>query len=540
LKRTSWKTIIGALSVLSLIPFSRTTLAQDHSSARISSLGGGHVSGIIPDLYTDLAINPAYAQFADRLTINFERRTIYGFAPTFPFLSESPSSNLSYSLSSYMTSELSLYGMRLSSWRAALFIQWRLDQSEYQSADYDLSYIFTRSYVYGRSDDSDFGRIDLVAGRSIGDSCALGFRLQACGWYESSSFAHTTVSDYYRDTYYTEPYEEYKDQGADSYLGRRISLDFETGLVKKGDGGSRTELILQASIHPVDYRDQSIYLYIDKYFNATQDISSYRYDKNTWSDEREGELWTLGLSMRHIFPAGIRIYAGGAVSTATYDAEWSAVQDDYEWNSSTDRILSGEFDCEGSFREASCFLKGGKIFGLRSNLDLYVGLHGEFKWSHAEEDPVIRYAYAKHESTDSVLIEQPSSLEYTGTAANIYFPLSIEFRPSGYFTFFSGFTLCGEWYKYVTDRPMPSLFYYNHPTGSVSSSGAGLVSASPQILIYPEATVTDWRRKWSTSSAVTLGFSIHLRDRFFIDVYSQAEIIPSSLQNSMLDVRYVF
>ncbi|MDD4858353.1 MAG: hypothetical protein PHD74_09655 [Candidatus Krumholzibacteria bacterium] len=540
MQKIRWKTIIAGFSVLALIPFSRAALAQDHPSARISSLGGDHVSGIIPDLYTDLTVNPAYAQFADRLTINYERRLISGFAPAFPYLSEYSPSSLNYSVDSYMTNEISLYGIRLSSWRAALFVQWRLDQSEFQANDLDLGTASTRLRTYGRSDDGDFGRIDFLAARSIGDSCALGFRFQGCGYYESSSSGDIWVWDNYRDHYYTDLSSEYKTQDAASSSGRRISFDFETGLVRRGEEGSRTELMLQASMHPITYRDQSLYLRIEKGFDATQDLTSYSYEKDTWSDEREGDLWNFGLSMRHTFPTGIRIYTGGAFSTAKYDADWSMVRDNYSWYSPTDEILSGDFDCEGSLRGASFFLKGGKTFGLRSNLDLYLGMHGEFKWSHAEEDPVMLYAEMHHESTDSVSIEQPFSLEYTGTEADVYIPLSIQFRPSGYFTCFSSFTICGEWYKYITDRPMPSAFYYNRPTGSVSSYGAALAVASPQASIYPETTVADLKREWSTSSLVTLGFSFHFRDRFFVDVYSASEIIPSNLYSSMLDVRYVF
>jgi len=39
---------------------------------------------------------------------------------------------------------------------------------------------------------------------------------------------------------------------------------------------------------------------------------------------------------------------------------------------------------------------------------------------------------------------------------------------------------------------------------------------------------------------VTLGFSLHYRDRFYIDVYSGTEIIPTYLANQIVDIRYVF
>jgi hypothetical protein len=33
---------------------------------------------------------------------------------------------------------------------------------------------------------------------------------------------------------------------------------------------------------------------------------------------------------------------------------------------------------------------------------------------------------------------------------------------------------------------------------------------------------------------------LHYRDRFFIDVYTDADIIPQYLADNLIDVRYVF
>ncbi len=39
---------------------------------------------------------------------------------------------------------------------------------------------------------------------------------------------------------------------------------------------------------------------------------------------------------------------------------------------------------------------------------------------------------------------------------------------------------------------------------------------------------------------MTLGFSLHYRDKFFVDVYTASEIIPTYLNNNIIDVRYAF
>ncbi len=534
---------LGAGIILALVLCAQSSSAQEHPSARVYSLGGEHVSGIIPDLYTDITVNPANAAFADRLTINYDRRSIYGFAPVFPYLSENPPYDLYYSRDSYMANELSIYGLELSSWRAALFAQVRLAKSEYNLSDYNL---MSSTGIESRNDlssgDNDFGRIDLIAARSLGSRYALGLRLQVWGYYRSDAGASGSVDDWYKDLVFTNLDEEYKSTSASSFMGRRISFDFQTGLVKKNDGGSQTELILQASVHPLNYTKQSASLYIRQYYDESQQVDSYDYERDAWSDARKGDLWTFGLSMRHAFVGGMRIYTGGSVSLASYDAQWTQSQDYYSWGGQhlyKDVIFGNGFDCNGKLRGASYFIKGGRAFGLRDNLDLYLGLHGDFDWNHAEEEPIIRYSETHREDTSSVLIDEPATLEYTGTAASLYLPLSIEFRPSSYFSVFSGFTLFGEWYKHITRQSAQSLFYYNRPGGTVSNSRVLPAAASPHVTINPTATADNWQRAWDSGSIVTFGFSLHYRERFFIDVYSQSEIIPS-LTSSLIDVRYVF
>jgi len=540
---THGRITLGAGIVLALVLCAQSSSAQEHPSARIYSLGGEHVSGVIPDLYTDLTVNPANTAFADRLTINYDRRSIAGFVPVFPYLSENV--QLSPSRDSYMANELSIYGLGLSSWRAALFAQVRLLKSENNASAIDIYNNGTAmsSQSDWTSNDSDFGRIDLIAARSLGSAYALGLRLQVWGYYRSNGTADGSTDDYYRDVVFSALDQEYERTSADTYTGRRISFDFQAGLVKKSDGGSQTDLILQASVHPLNYAKQSASLSIQQDYNELEQLDSYRYERATWSDTRKGNLWIFGLSMRHAFSGGMRIYTGGKVSLASYDARWSQTQQSYSWSDQdlrADNIVTGGFDCDGALRGASYFLKGGRKFGLRDNLDLYLGLHGNFEWNHAEEKPVIRYSETHREDTSSVLIDEPATLEYTGTAASLYLPLSIEFRPSSYFSVFSGFTIYGEWYKYVTTQPVQSFFYYSRPGGTVSSSRVLMAAASPDVTIVPTATTSNWQHAWDSGSTVTLGFSFHYRERFFIDVYSASEIVPSSLQNSLIDVRYVF
>ena len=533
---------VGAIMVLALILPTAAPLAEDRPSARIYSLGGDLVSGIIPDLYTDLSINPAYAYFADRLTLNYGRRDVSGFDMAFPYLSGGSFSG-SASRFLYGTNEVSLYGIRISGWRAALSAQWRLSQDESNVSRTELG-TGGNEYISANgdytSDDGNFGRIDLAAARSIGDRSVFGFRIQGRGYYESYSRVRSQETESYMDGLYMEIFRKVTQHGADSRLIRQLCLDLQTGVARRNGNEPASELVLQASVRSLDYHKQLYDLHITREYDAAHILDNYRYDKTIWSDKREGVLWIYGLSARHAFRGGIRVYSGGSLSTASYDAEWIDSERYLDWSQySGDKTSSGEFTGNGSLWEASYFLKGGKEFSLHETLDFTIGLYGGLQRMHAEEDPVIHYAQSLN-GGDTIRIDQPSSLKHTGTRVNMYVPLSIEFRPSSYFSFFSGFTIYGKWRKDVTENPALSPFYYEEPHTASVPGGASRADAFGHAIVIPETSVTNWRRELYTGNIVTLGFSLHYRDRFFVDVFSNSEIIPYSLGSRMIDVRYVF
>jgi hypothetical protein len=534
--------LAGAIVVLGLVSPAQSPLAEDRPSARIYSLGGEVVSGVIPDLYTDLSINPAYAYFADRLTLNYGRRDASGFDMAFPYLS---GHYISGSASSFVygTDEISLYGIRVSGWRMALSAQWQLSQDESTVSLMDIGtggneYIAAiRDYA---SYEKDFGRIDVAAARSIGDRSVFGFRLQGRGYYESHSRIGSRETESYMDFFYADISRKWTQYDADSRLKRQLGLDFQAGVARRDGNEPASELVLQASLRSLDYQKQLYGLDITREYNAAHELDGYWYNNTIWSDKREGVLWVYVLSVRHAFRGDIRVYSGVSLSTASYDAEWIDFNRYIDWDLySGGKMISGEFAGDGSLWEASYFLKGGKEFSLHETLDLTIGLYGGLQRMHAEEDPVIHYAQSLS-GGDTTRIDQPSSLRYRGTRVNIYIPLSIEFRPSSYFSFFSGFTIYGKWRKDVTENPALSLFYCEYPHTSSVPGGASRAGASEHLTVFPEASVANWDRGLYTGNVVTLGFSLHYRDRFFVNVYSNSEIIPSSLGTRTIDVRYAF
>jgi hypothetical protein len=533
-----WLAVVLAIALRPGVP-----LAIENASARISSLGGDHVAGVIPDPYTDLNVNPAYAFFADRLIVGYAKRSIPGYAPSLPYLEESSSS---YYGSSTLVNELSAWGIRLSSWRAAAFAQWAVYQPQsHESApsiDAGWNYHTTRMNESWNDSDDDFAQIDLLAARALGDRYTLGLRLRGWGYYNSSSTMGTTDYYEYLDPFYTELDEQHLDSNVRSFLGRRLSFALQAGIVRSNAAGPETDLALGVSLGRLDYRKERYDLEVRKGYDSYRELSAYEYYRYQWKDARNGDLWDFDMTFRHSFDGGVRVLAGGALSTCSYETEWSTREQRVLWGWSTpqDESTSGAFDGDGSLLGGRCFFKGGRIFGLHETTDLYVGLHGVLARTRTEEEPLVHYAIAADGGESAVRIDQPTRIESTKTSFDLSVPLSVEFRPSGYFTFFSGFILTGRWSKQAVTKPMTTLFFYNPPVAEHAATGANRAGASTQIVIEPEAYSTDWERSLSTGSTVTLGFSLHYRDRFFIDVYSGTEIVPRYLSERTIDVRYAF
>jgi hypothetical protein len=185
-------------------------------------------------------------------------------------------------------------------------------------------------------------------------------------------------------------------------------------------------------------------------------------------------------------------------------------------------------------------VKGSRVFSIHRTTDLYLGFHGVFARIRAEEEPLVHYVIGDTEGESAMSIDQAVRLESIEESFAFYVPLSVEFRPSSYFTYYSSFVLYAEWRKSSATQPIPSLFAYR-PPASVSRVGdANLAGASSTAVIEPVAYSTEWRRDLSTDATVTLGFSLHYRDKFFVDVYTGTAIIPENVRTCAIDVRYAF
>lgn len=516
--------------------------ALEHQSARISALGGDHVAGVIPDLYTDIGVNPAYAFFADRLTASIARRWNPGYESSLPYLQEAWRS---YSSDAMMVNEISVWGIKLSSWRTAVFAQWALDRPQGVSSYPETGmngtpYMQLREEAYDRT--NDFARIDLAAAREIGDRTALGVRIQARAY----SYLDSRMTSRLHEEYGAPPNLSLEREGTSknvqSYSGRRYSFDLQAGIAKWDDAGPRTDFAISASLNRTDRRQERYEMADDKVFNPPNEIDDYEYYRSYWSDAREGDIWSFALMFRHAFDGGIRVLAGGDISTCPYETDWTASEEHVRWGSwpETDEHLAGDLEGDGSLLEGSCYVKGSKVFSIHPTTDLYVGLHGAFARIDAEEEPLVHYSIEYGEDASAVQVDQHVRLESIETSFALSLPLSVECRPLSWFTYFSGIALRGKWRKVSATEPIPSLFTFQPPAAVSRAGGARPAGAASAAVVEPAAYSTDWHREFVMDAAVTLGFSLHYGDKFFVDVYTESEIIPTYLGNNIIDVRYAF
>ncbi len=441
--------IFAALTVLlalSLRP--GEALSLEHQSARIASLGGDHVAGVIPDLYTDIGVNPAYAFFADRLNASYARRYDPGYDPSLPYLMEGSGT---ISGSSMMVNELSAWGIRLSSWRTAVFAQWALYRPEamrsYPETGFNNTGAYSEVSEIGESSNNDYARIDLAAARPLGDRYALGLRIQGKAYNSYSSDAHALAWDQYSDPFFIDLSRQRRATEARAYQGRRFSIDVQAGIAKSDDSGPRTDFAITASYDRPDHRRERYELDITKEYDQMGNIDDYSYYRYYWNDAREGELWSLAAEFRRLFGGGIRVLAGGHVSTGSYETDWSASESQLRWGgwSEMDETVMGAFGGDGTLLDGSCYVNGNKVFSIHRTIDLYLGLRGVYARISAEEEPIVQYSISVDGAESGAQIDQALRLESVEESFALSIPLSVEFRPAGWFSYFSSFVLSGHW-----------------------------------------------------------------------------------------------
>jgi hypothetical protein len=538
-QRTFARSLVRLGTLIIIFLFSPAgTRAQQHPSARIEALGGDAVSGVIPDTLTDIHLNPAYLYRCRSLTINYGQRKSEDFSMRFPrVLYFNQRQLLRDNLSSSSLTELSLYGISVGSWRMGLSAAWWLDYEDDSIPVYTTYYGETSVSHRTENDllhrDRHDLRFDLSLSYELSSNGSIGFR--AGGYQRTLANKNTDERLYIQfmiDEDSNEIQKEYKSyyyEEADTHK-RVTSFYLQAGLLEGG-----RSLLLQAARYEIYSRNLGRQIGTGTFYDESYLPYRLNSDDEYYRDERSGVLWRYELRGRASLPYGIRLYAGGGFEHMTYDTDWFERDTDYEWtegweDEEREDCVSYEFDDDGDYKGFSLFLKAGRTTELRSDLEVTTGLYGYMRWMRSEENPValITVYSSVGPAFISFPIESGIRISTESTSAVLSFPLAIEYEPAGWISVWSGFKISTIYRRERDLLPhigLGDLLNFLDP----SSVALFLEREAPRSVDDVDIT-----------SAASIGFSIHYRNRFFVDLYTGSDLTPDYISNYILDVRYAF
>ncbi len=536
--------------LLALLLQANQAFAQGHYSARIYSLGGSAVSGIIPDYFMDLVINPAYAAIADELTVNYGYRSSPSQVLPFPYLNSYFKLQRS-STSGLSTSELTAYGIRISSWRFALAAEWRFDRFDETDSSFERttnrwSDGFINDYSNNQYiNDSDYWRIDLSAAHSIGGEHAVGVRFGGSEYYHSYYRRRSTLTESYSHSEYLDEIilrDEYSRDNLDSRLFRWPSVYLQIGLLLGKSRKEPSEIVFSISRDPISSHYDNYYMSASQYYDQYSEIEKYIYHFDEWRDNRKGDLWTFNLSGRHTLPSGVRLFLGGGFETSSYELDWSTIAKDYKWDPSTTyNINSNALYGDGDCKDISFFTKVGKTFSIHNKLDITIGARAIIERYWSDENPratsiITHETYLAH---DSISCAQKLRFESTTTKLGFLCPIALEYRPSGYFSCFAGFAADINWKSKTDEYTIPDP-YSDILSSNTLFNRLTKIYGDPSNQSYKMSKAKNTRDELDTRRLATFGFSTRYKDRLFLYIYTGSDLTPDSVTNTVLDIRYVF
>jgi hypothetical protein len=555
MKRNVHKRIACCFLVVSALQLSSpSAFAWDNNSARIRSLGGYSVSGIIPDFLTDLSLNPAYGRYASGLSINYGHRTVSARIIPFNILYSrysdidltQPSMPTIYSATNL--SELTAYGLKRAGWTFALTSEWRISDSDDGYPGY-RRYSRTDGYedhytTVNGTDDFDYWRLAISAAREIWGEYAIGIRLGGGEHYFNElSRIKVLRQEYYHDDelsdYYL--YREESNVDFEAHTARWRSAFLQIGLVHDNDGRKRGGLNFTVSRNPIEHSrhqyDQNIY----RRYDTDAEIIRYEYKRVEWRDRADGNLWTFSLQGRYLTPSKTGIFIGGSYEFAAYASDWKSSDMDYNWYEGFYSSDRGALTGDGDSKQVSLFTKVGKTFAIHDKIDLTIGVHGSYSrsWSHDRSES--RYDGVIESLPDREELSSSDRSDFKTEKNHFYLscPAALELRASDYFSCYACFYTYLAWDREMINAEMPSfLKTMGYPIINMSRSGGhagGALDSSIESNLIRKS-----EDSISTSRAATFGFTLHYNDRLFVDVYTGSDLTPDSLDGMVVDLRYKF
>ncbi|GEM_PF-4019854 len=522
--------------------------AQDRHSARISALGGKHVSGIIPDFYTDLFINPAYALFADSMTLSYGYRS--AALPAWPY------KYLDYNLDlenesggTLHTNEFMAYGIGLGGWRLAAAADWRISEDE--GSDSWLTDRYTSNYfeyVYHNDysiNNLEFWRTSLTAAHPLGGGSALGFRLGGKGYYRSNKHRFKYTTEQFNSSSLSKTDMDTRDR-LDSNTERHVSGYAQAGLYLDRGGSGSSEIILSLSRDPVFSEHHTYTLYTSRGFSSLlEEIDEYSYDLDEWMERHDGISWTFSLTGRHSFRSGLKLFARGAFVTSTYETGWTEIFNYYSWDRGDESNMLNTLGLPGDGRSKNMLFiaKAGKTHCIRRSLNITAAIKCALERSWADEKADGRFdMFSEKEVVNEyryISVPVPIDINYSETDAALIVPVAVEFEPCRYFSCFAGF------YSRIVWRDRNERISFEIPFDPLSIESRSrrasvYASGQTEYFDYGDRSMSDSGEIFESDYTATFGFSLHYGERLFFDVCTGSDLTPDNVTSMIMDVRYRF
>ncbi len=507
-----------------------SVFGSSYPSARIYALGRDF-AGVIPDALTDLALNPARAYETGSLTFDYGYRS--GGGQSLPFPLAGGGLDLEFiSLTNPNTNAIRVLGLKALGLRWAVDTEWTVHHGD--ECDQGGGVPIERDYS-GNLDivpresctlsDNNFLRLDIACAGKAGGGMTIGLRAGGTyGCYDYRS-RYRSIRDEYNFDPDSGEYIHYRDYSSDQLASRTRKL--YTGYIQAGaawdDSG---ELAVRGGYARGNSLTDEYNLMIDsRYDRYSQEIDAYSYRLSEFREDRQGDTWQFSAFARKSYQGGIVIVTAGGYERGSYDSDWRDTYTQYEWGSFDELQINdiSWYPGEGLRSRSEAVFRMGKTFAIEPRLDMTTGAHVNYWRERFDENGEAGIDSYVREDGNTVSYEArfPLSFERTDSRTELVLPLAIEFRPVSFFSLYSGFGMTFTWNR----SAQRNTFLLDYGQGD-----------DPLI---PEEVETE-NNHFDSNYYASLGFSLRYREKLFLDMYTGSVIVPTSITNYFIDLRYVF
>lgn len=525
------KSIPFLLIVSVWIAVTVNTADAEEYSARIKSLGGRPVAGIIPDFHTDFINNPAVLADLDRSEIFY--RLIDNNTARLPFYQLNQSWEKTRPLVDHTSSINGLdifWGSEASRWKFALSTILKLGKEE--SSEPESRYYMDEYRIRLKENNADSWKIDLTGAYKMSGGTSFGIRAGGYGFYDMTETQYLTTSSSYRSEYgekrlYRKSISD--DSRYPNITVRRVAAYIQGGVRTVKGKGSFSEISFNIStISNFAARkdwNRGYWYYYDRY-SGNDYITEHGINADDYSSASGGRSWVIGVRGRHRTESGYTFSAEGSYERCGYDGSRGQRHEDSEYDYvgeyADERIEKTYISGEGNSDDISAAFRMGKAQRLNSNLNLHFGLAAFASYTGWKFDPVMDKSVYRRQDNDIYYEKLSDRISFSSklNTFSLFVPASIEYKPAAYFTFYSSLVpdiRC----EILREKVMPP--------------GEGLPE-NIECLMANEITT----RNIHTDYNIAAGFTINYGEKLFIDVYTKSDIIPERLYDLDINIRYLF